>query len=84
MGIKNNLEKLKERDVMSLLMFCLYKLVDIPEYSSLSELCYVLDKNNLYNLCEFFGGANNKNTHFRRVRISFIRSFTLSICKYRG
>lgn len=60
MGIKNNLEKLKERDVMSLLMFCLYKLVDIPEYSSLSELCYVLDKTNLYNLCEFFGGQTIK------------------------
>ena len=60
MGIKNNLEKLKERDIMSLLMFCLYKLADIPEYSSLSELCYVLDKNNLYNLCEFFGGQTIK------------------------
>lgn len=26
------------------------------EYSSLSELVYVLDKENLLNLCEFFGG----------------------------
>lgn len=26
------------------------------EYSSLSELAYILDKDNLLNLCEFFGG----------------------------
>ena len=29
---------------------------DIPEYSSLSQLSYVLDQNNLLNLCEYFGG----------------------------
>lgn len=27
-----------------------------PDYAALSQLCYVLDKDNLLNLCEFFGG----------------------------
>lgn len=55
-GIQRGLNNLKERDFYSLSLFCLYKLVGIPEYSSLSELAYVLDKDNFLNLCEYFGG----------------------------
>lgn len=55
-----NLDSLKERDVYSLLLFCLYKLQEIPEYSSLSELVYVMDKSNFLNLCEYFGGQTVK------------------------
>lgn len=54
--IKASLLSLKERDLYSLSLFSLYKLHNIKEYSSLSELPYVLDKTNLINLCEFFGG----------------------------
>ena len=54
--IRNNIEKLKQVDFYSLLLFALYKGTDIPEYSSLSQLAYVLDKDNLLNLCEYFGG----------------------------
>lgn len=43
-------------DVYSLILFSLYKVKDIPEYSALSELSYVLDKDNLLKLCEYFGG----------------------------
>ena len=50
------IKSLKETDTYSLILFCLYKLIEIPEYSSLSELVYVLDKPNLLNLCEYFGG----------------------------
>lgn len=39
-----------------MILFALYKLIDIPEYSALSELAYVLDRKNLLNLCEYFGG----------------------------
>lgn len=56
MKIKEELAKLKEMDTYSLILFALYKLRDIPEYSSISELAYVLDKKNLLKLCEFFGG----------------------------
>ena len=54
--IKTKLSLLKEQDIYSLGLFCLYKLVGTPEYSSISELAYVLDKKNLLNLCEYFGG----------------------------
>ena len=50
------IKSLKETDTYSLILFCLYKLIEIQEYSSLSELVYVLDKPNLLNLCEYFGG----------------------------
>ena len=54
--IQRGLTTLKERDLYSLSLFCLYKLIGTKEYSSLSELVYILDKENLLNLCEFFGG----------------------------
>lgn len=54
--IQQNLTTLKERDLYSLSLFCLYKLIGTNEYSSLSELAYVLDKDSLLNLCEYFGG----------------------------
>ena len=54
--IKNNLENLKQTDLYSLVLFSLYKMIEIPEYSSLAELAYVLDKKNLLNFCEYFGG----------------------------
>lgn len=57
---KEFLNNLKENDVYSLILFSLYKLIAIPEYSSISELAYVLDKDNLLNLCEFFGGQTIK------------------------
>lgn len=60
MRIKNEVLNLKETDVYSLILFALYKLREIPEYSSISELAYVLDKENLLNLCEFFGGTTIK------------------------
>lgn len=59
-SVAANLNNLKERDVYSLLLFCLYKLSDIPEYSSLSELVYVMDKNDFLNFCEYFGGQTIK------------------------
>ena len=56
MTIKEELSKLKTMDVFSLLLFILYKVRDIDEYSTISELAYVLDKDNLLKLCEYFGG----------------------------
>ena len=58
--LKTNLETLKQQDIYSLLLFSLYKMTSIPEYSSISELAYVLDRENLVNLCEFFGGQTIK------------------------
>lgn len=55
--IKQQLKNLKETDIYSLLLFALYKMIDIPEYSALSELAFLLDKENLLKLCETFGGC---------------------------
>ena len=56
MKIKDEVTKLKELDVYSLVLFALFKIKDIPEYSSLAELVYILDKDSLLKLCEYFGG----------------------------
>lgn len=60
MAIKNELEKLKQIDIWSLMLFVLYNFQKIPEYSALSELAYVLDQKNMLRLCEYFGGQTIK------------------------
>lgn len=60
MRVKEDIAKLNEVDSYSLILFVLYKLKDIPEYSAISELAYVLDKDNLLRLCEYFGGLTIK------------------------
>lgn len=54
--IREELTKLKDVDVYSLILFVLFKARNVPELASLSELVYVLDKDNLLKLCEYFGG----------------------------
>ena len=55
-SIKNNLNALHLSDIYSLILFILYKVQDIPEYAVLSELCYLLDGNNLTRLLTYFAG----------------------------
>lgn len=55
-SIKTDLDALKTNDIYSLILFVLYKLKDIKEYSTLSELSFVLDEENFLKLCEYFGG----------------------------
>ena len=57
MMIREELDKLTTSDIYSLMLFALYKAGDLPEYSSLSQMSYILDKKNLLKLCEFFGGT---------------------------
>ena len=57
MRIRTELAKMKDVDIYSIMMFTLYKMVGVPEYSTLSELAYILDKENLLKLCEYFGGT---------------------------
>ena len=58
--LKNDLDKLKMTDTFSLILFVLYKMRDVNEYSAISELAYILDKDSLLNLCEYFGGTTIK------------------------
>ena len=60
MGIKNELKKLNELDIWSLMLFVIYNFQKVPEYSTLSELVYILDKPHLLKLCEYFGGQTIK------------------------
>lgn len=56
----NEIKNLKSTDLYSLMLFALYKLANVPEYSALSELIYFMDKDSFLNLCEFFGGCTIK------------------------
>lgn len=56
MNIKNEINNLSNEDIYSLMLFVLYKSTRIPEYSALSQLAYILDKDSLLKLCEFYGG----------------------------
>jgi len=60
MRTAEELNKLKDQDIYSLILFSLFKIRDIPEYASLSELVYILDKYSLLKLCEYFGGMTLK------------------------
>ena len=60
MRLKEELQKFKETDMYSLILFTLFKIKDIPEYSTLSELVYILDKDSLLKLCEYYGGLTIK------------------------
>lgn len=60
MNIKTELDKLTTSDIYSLMMFALYKSKELPEYSTLSQLSYLLDKDSLLRLCEVYGGLTIK------------------------
>lgn len=50
------LEELDKKDIYSLILFVLYRLKEIPEYSTLSELVYILDNENFIRLLNYYGG----------------------------
>lgn len=63
------LNELHKPDVYSLLLFTLFKLKDAPEYSTLSELSYTLDHNNLINFLSLFGGTTIKVPTIRELKL---------------
>jgi len=74
--VKQEILKLKQTDIYSLLLFVLFKLRDLPEYSTLSELAYVIDKDNLLKLCEYFGGLTIKIPTINELQ-SIVYSLTI-------
>lgn len=60
MKISTELDALRDNDIYSLMLFALYKSSELPEQSALSQLAYILDKENLLKLCEFYGGLTIK------------------------
>lgn len=55
-NIKEELNNLKYEDIYSMMLFALYKLQGVPEYALTSELVYLLDRDSLHNMLEYFGG----------------------------
>ena len=67
--IVESLNTLNKTDVYSLMLFTLYKMKDDPKYSTLSELCYILDGDNLAKFISYFGGLTIKVPTLRDMRL---------------
>lgn len=52
-----NLDRLKKEDVFSVASALLYSLKDSPQYSTISELFYILDYDNFIKLIKYYGGT---------------------------
>ena len=76
---RTKIEKLTEQDIYSLLLFALYKLKDVPGYSTLSELVYALDKESLLKLLKLFVGMT---ITIPRIRDMKLASYCLLLYKY--
>lgn len=59
-NIVKGLNELSAKDIYSMTLFALYRLKDNPQYATLSELVYVLDKDSLFNFLSVFEGLTIK------------------------
>lgn len=59
-GINKVLSKFKEQDVYALLCGYLFEFKNVPEYSIISELAYLLDRESFVNLIDYFEGQTFK------------------------
>lgn len=64
-----DLNKLTTNELDSLLLFALYKLSGNPNYSLISELAYLFDRQTLMKLLGYFGGTT--------IKIPTLKEFTL-------
>lgn len=67
--IVETLEKLNKNDIYSMLLFTLFRLKYDPKYSTLSELCYVLDGDNLPRFLKYYGGLTITIPTLRDLRL---------------
>ena len=58
--ITKDLNTLKDDDLITIILYCIYKFTDDPDYVTISELAYTLDKDSMYKLCATFGGTTVK------------------------
>lgn len=54
--LKLLLNNLQLSDIYTLMLFILFKIKEIPEYATLSELCFLLDGSNLTRLFTYYAG----------------------------
>lgn len=55
--VTKDLNTLKEDDLITIILYCLYKFTKDPDYAAISELAYTVDKDSLYKLCSTYGGC---------------------------
>lgn len=63
------LDTLEVEDVYSMMLFGLFKIGEIPEYSSISELAYLLPGKSLFKLMEFYGGTTIRIPTFAEFKV---------------
>lgn len=59
-NIYSEVNKFKTKDIYNLMLYILYKVSDDPQYSTLSQLSYILNKEDLLKLCSYYGGLTIK------------------------
>lgn len=62
-----NISQLDSYEIYTLVLFALYKMTKVPEYSVLSELLFILDRKTLLKLCAIFGGQTIKIPTFEEL-----------------
>lgn len=67
--ITKTINAMKKDDLYSLILFTLYKLRDIPDYLTLSELSYVLSDDNIPRFLSYFGGMTLKVPTSKDMRL---------------
>lgn len=63
------LNSLNKTDIYSLMLFTLYKLHDDPEYTTLTELIYLLDRDSLAKFFKMYEGMTIKVPKTREIRL---------------
>lgn len=67
-NILKALEELDKQDIYSLILFTLYRLKDVSEYSVLSELVYILDEKSFSRFLSYFEGQTIKIPRIQDLR----------------
>ena len=55
-NVNEIISKLQKKDIYAVICSFLYDLKDVPEYSTLSELCYLLDTESFLHLINYCSG----------------------------
>lgn len=63
------LATMNKTDIYSMMLFVLYKLKNQPDYLALSELCYLLDGDDLTKLLSYYGGMTITIPTMRDLRL---------------
>ena len=56
-SITKKLHSYKTEDIYTLMLFALSELKEVPEYKTLSELVYLLDRNSVKKVLQYYGGT---------------------------